>query len=94
MFPAMSEDRPEIELSREQYRHAFDRPLASPKHLRWSLVIFLTGAVGLASIAVWLNVWWMTFAVIPAGMWAGAALAGLWPNFFFGNDPSKDDKLI
>ncbi len=87
----MSEDRPDIELSREQYRQSFDRPLASPKHLRWSLGVFLLLSLGVAAGAAWLQQWWMPFCVIPIAMWAGAALAGLWPNMFFGNDPSKDD---
>ncbi len=87
----MSDERPQIELDRAQYRQAFDRPLASPKHLRWSLAGFLAMAVGVATVAVWLDVWWLTFGVIPVAMWAGASLAGLWPNMFFGNDASKDD---
>jgi hypothetical protein len=90
MFCAMSEDR-EIELTRAEYRQAFDRPLASPKHLRWSLRLSFAMAFGVAAVAVWLDVWWLTFGVIPVAMYAGAALAGLWPNFFFGSDPNKDN---
>jgi hypothetical protein len=86
-------DRPEIDLDRSEYSQVFDRPLASPKHLRRSLAIFLSLALGVAAVAIWLNLWWMTLGVIPVSMWAGAALAGLWPNMFFGTDPSKDDNL-
>lgn len=89
----MSEERPEIDLPRHEYRQAFDRPLASPKQLRWSLGIFLFAAVAGALFCGLIvpQLWWLQLFVIPIAMYAGAALAGLWPNFFFGSDPRKDD---
>lgn len=87
----MSEERPQIDLDRSEYVRTFDRPLASPKHLWISFAGFFAAAIGVAAVAVWLDVWWMTFGVIPVAMWAGASLAGLWPNMVFGNDPSRDD---
>ncbi|HEV2517914.1 MAG TPA: hypothetical protein VGV07_21865 [Devosia sp.] len=89
----MSEQRPEIELPRHEYRRAFDRPLASPKHLRIAFAGFLLAAIAgsLFCGLVVPHLWWLQLFVIPIAMYAGATLAGLWPNFFFGNDPSKDD---
>lgn len=88
----MSEERPEIDLPRHEYRRAFDRPLASPKHLRWSLLIFMALSLAAACAALWFReLWWAVFVPIGPALWAGAALAGLWPNFFFGPDPRKDD---
>lgn len=89
IFHGMSEERPQIDLDRGQYQEALTGPLASPKYLRWSLVIFLGAAIVVACIAVWLpQAWWLTFGVIPISMWAGAALAGLVPSMFFGTDRS------
>jgi hypothetical protein len=94
MFTGMSNDRPEIELNERQYRErrGFDGPLASRKHLLLSLVVSLLVAGAAALLAAWQrDLWWLVLAPIPIAMNAGAALAGLWPNFFFGTDPTKDD---
>lgn len=95
-FPDMSEQRPEIDLDRSEYTRAFDRPLASPKHLRWSLLVFLVATIAIALFCGLFasHIWWLPLFIIPSAMYAGAALAGLWPNFFFGNDAWKDDHLI
>lgn len=77
-------ERPEIELDRSDFRQVHKGPLANPRDLWFSVAVWMTGAV-LAAFAGWqLGGFWAALLPIPPAIWAGAAIAGLVPDWFFG----------
>ena len=79
-------ERPQIELEREAFRSAYDRPLTNPRHLWGGLIVGLVGAV-LAAFAGWqIGGFWASLMPIPCAMFAGIAWAGLEPGFWFPSD--------
>lgn len=74
----------DLELEPTEFRQVFDRPLGKPVELRRALALWLAITLASAAIAGWIGGFWSPFLVIPSSLWAGAALAGLWPRWFFG----------
>ena len=77
-------EAPQLELEPDEFRHVPNKPLATPKDLWRGLVIFLFGAAVCAVTAWKLAALWAAFLPIPLAVWAGIALAGLFPRYFFG----------
>lgn len=82
----MASDPPQIDMKRSEYRRSFNGPLGKPWALALSLAGFLGASVFCASLASWQGGFWWALAPIPTAMWAGVALAGLFPREFFHNN--------
>lgn len=81
---------PDLELEPDEFRQVPTKPLGNPRKLRLWVAFFLAVSIACAGIAAWQGGFWVALTPIPAAMWAGAALAGLWPRWFFGKGDDDD----
>lgn len=71
-----------LDLDGDEFRRVPTKPLA--KGLMPSAAVALIGAAGGALAAAHLGGFWAALIPIPCAVWLGVALAGMYPQWFFG----------